>query len=213
MIATVTNISAIKFSMKARHTVKRIFLTLAMATCCITAAKAQIVAGSLVSPADSFNAMLSGTENQMMTLVKAMPAEKYGFAPSPAIFVASQKTEYSGVRTFAALVLHVTEANYGMGARLGGMKPDVDVASLAGLKDKDQIVAALAASFAFVHKAIGTMTVDNAFQSLRGTTTRATLAGGNVVHTADEYGQMVEYLRMSGVIPPSSAPPAPPKAK
>ena len=92
-----------------------------MATCCITAAKAQIVAGSLVSPADSFNAMLSGTENQMMTLVKAMPAEKYGFAPSPAIFVASQKTEYSGVRTFAALVLHVTEANYWQeGAALSG---------------------------------------------------------------------------------------------
>jgi len=184
-----------------------------MTTCCFTGAKAQIAAGSLVSPADSFNAMLSGTENQMMMLVKAMPAEKYSFAPSPAIFVASQKTEYSGVRTFAALVIHVTEANYGMGARLGGMKPDVDVGSLAGLKDKDQIVAALAASFAFVHKAIGTMTVENAFQSLRGTTTRATLAAGNVVHTADEYGQMVEYLRMSGVLPPLSGPPAQPKAK
>ena len=57
---------------------------------------------------------------------------------------------------FGALVVHVTQANYGMGARLGGIKPDVDLASLAKLKDKDQIVAALTASFAFVHKAIGT---------------------------------------------------------
>jgi len=169
--------------------------------------------GDPVSPADSFNAMLSGTENQMMMLVKAMPADKYGFAPSPAIFVASQKTEYAGVRTFAALVIHVTQANYAMGARLGGMKPNVDMASLAGLKDKDQIVEALAASFAFVHKSIGTMTLENAFQSLNGTVTHATLAAGNVAHTADEYGQMVEYLRMCGVVPPSSGPPAPSKAK
>jgi hypothetical protein len=171
-----------------------------------------MAAGSLVTPADSINAMLSGTENQMMMLVKAMPAEKYSFAPSPAIFVASQKTEYAGVRTFAALVIHVAEANYGMGARLSGMKPDIDMASLTGLRDKEQVVAALAASFAFVHKAIGTMTVENAFQSVRGTTTRATLAAGNVVHTADEYGQMVEYLRMSGVTPPLSGPPTPSKA-
>ena len=64
---------------------------------------------------------------------------------------------------------------------LGGTKPDVDMASFPGLKDKDQVVAALAASFAFVHKAIGTMTVENAFQSLGGPMTRATMAGGNVV--------------------------------
>ena len=192
---------------------KRISLVLVMATCCFAGANAQIAAGSLVSPADSFNAMLSGKENQMMLLVKAMPAEKYGFAPSPAIFISSQKTEYSGVKTFAALVIHVTQANYAMGARLGGMKPDVDMASLTALKDKDQIVAALTGSFAFVHKAIGTMTVENAFQSLNGPMTRATMAGSNIVHTADEYGQMVEYLRMSGVMPPPSGPPAPPKAK
>jgi len=144
----------------------------------------------------------------MMSLVKAMPADKYDFAPSAAIFVPSQKTDFSGVRTFGALVIHVTQANYGFGARFGGIKPDVDLKSLAQHKDKDQIVAALAASFAFLHKAIGTITTANAFESVNapggGSVTRATAAGGVVVHTADEYGQMVEYLRMNGVIPPAS---------
>jgi hypothetical protein len=144
----------------------------------------------------------------MMSLVKAMPADKYDFAPSAAIFVPSQKTDFSGVRTFGALVIHVTQANYGFGARFGGIKPDVDLRSLAQLKDKDQIVAALSASFAFLHKAIGTITTSNAFESVNapggGSVTRATTAGGVVVHTADEYGQMVEYLRMNGVIPPAS---------
>jgi hypothetical protein len=192
---------------------KRIFLILAMASCCIPAAQAQIAAGSVVSPADSFNASLTTTENQVMLLVKAMPADKYGFAPSSAIFLPSQKTDYIGVRTFGALIIHVAQANYGMAARLGGIKPDVDTAALASLKDKDQIVAALAASFAFVHKAFGTMTADNAFLSVAGPTTRATIASGNLAHTSDEYGQMVEYLRMNGATPPPSGPPAPPKAK
>jgi hypothetical protein len=100
-----------------------------------------------------------------------------------------------------------------MGARLGGIKPDVDLASLAKLKDKDQIVAALTASFAFVHKAIGNMTAENAFQSLGGPTTRASMAAGNIAHTSDEYGQMVEYLRMTGAAPPASAPATPAKTK
>nr|WP_213803250.1 DinB family protein [Granulicella sp. dw_53] len=191
---------------------KRLLLSAAM-FCCVVCSKAQTSTsntppGSIIEPSVALNAMLSGTENQMMSLVKAMPADKYDFAPSAAIFVPSQKTDFSGVRTFGALVIHVTQANYGFGARFGGIKPDVDLKSLAQLKDKDQIVAALAASFAFLHKAIGTITTANAFESVNapggGSVTRATAAGGVVVHTADEYGQMVEYLRMNGVIPPAS---------
>lgn len=191
---------------------KRLLLSAAM-FCCVVCSKAQTSTsntppGSIIEPSVTLNAMLSGTENQMMSLVKAMPADKYDFAPSAAIFVPSQKTDFSGVRTFGALVIHVTQANYGFGARFGGIKPDVDLKSLAQLKDKDQIVAALAASFAFLHKAIGTITTANAFESVNapggGSVTRATAAGGVVVHTADEYGQMVEYLRMNGVIPPAS---------
>ena len=191
---------------------KRISLSLALISCLSVAMQAQapggtstVAPGTLIEPSVSLNAMLTGTEVQMMSLVKAMPADKYDFAPSAGIFISSQKTDFTTVRTFGALVVHVTQANYGLGARFGGIKPDVDVKGLAALKDKEQIVAALAASFTFLHKAIGTITVANAFESLNGPTTRATLAGGAVVHTSDEYGQMVEYLRMNGVVPPASA--------
>jgi hypothetical protein len=140
-----------------------------------------------------------------------LPAEKYNFAPSQSIFVSSQKTSYEGVRTFGALVVHVAQANYGMAARFSGLKPAVNPASLAELKSKDEIVAALAESFAFVHKAIGTLTLENAFQSIAGTNSRVVILAGNLAHTSDEYGQMVEYARMNGVTPPPSGPPAPPK--
>lgn len=188
---------------------KRFLLSIAI-LCCAVCAEAQTSSTpTLIEPSTALNAMLSGTESQMMSLVKAMPADKYDFAPSAAIFVPSQKTDFTGVRTFGALVIHVTQANYGFGSRFGGLKPDVDLKSLPQMKDKDQIVAALSASFAFLHKAIGTITTANAFESVNApggaSVTKATAAGGVVVHTADEYGQMVEYLRMNGIIPPASA--------
>jgi len=88
---------------------------------------------------------------------------------------------------------------------LSGLKPDVDVKAIGSLTDKDKLVAALAASFDFLHKAIGTMTAQNAFESVKGTQTRASLAGFAIAHGFDHYGQLVEYLRMNGIVPPASA--------
>jgi hypothetical protein len=192
-------------------TMKQILVLFFAAICFATGARAQmgggaspIAPGSQVAPALALDALLESPETAMMSLVKAMPADKYSFAPSAAIFAPSQKTEYSGVRTFAGLCIHVAQANYRLGGRIAGAKPDVDVDSLAKLTDKDQIVAALQASFDFVHKSIATLTTANAFESVRGPMTRATSAAYVAVHTNDEYGQMVEYARMNGLVPPAS---------
>jgi hypothetical protein len=117
----------------------------------------------MVEPSKSFDSALTGFEGQFMGLAKAMPAEKYSFAPSAAIFAESQKTDYlspnnQGVRNFGQMVAHVAQANYFYGGRLSGVKPDVDVKAIGSLTDKDQIVAALEKSFAFVHQAMGTLT-------------------------------------------------------
>jgi hypothetical protein len=190
---------------------KRMVVMLALTGCCCMSAQAQmdtkapkIAPGTMIEPAKSFDGMLSSFEEEMVPLAKAMPAEKYDFAPSAAIFVAGQGTEYTGVSTFRAMVLHVAAANYSYGGMVSGMKPDVDVKGLANIKGKDDAVAALVASFAFAHKAMGTLTVQNAFESVRGTQTRASLAGGLVAHAFDHYGQLVEYLRMNGIVPPAS---------
>ena len=189
---------------------KRTFVLIAVAVMCVAGMAAQSAPGIVIPPADGFNAVLSTAESQVMALAKAMPAEMYAFAPSQAIFVPSQKTSYDGVRTFGGLIIHVAQANYIMAARFSGLKPDVDVKSLAELRAKDEINAALAASFAFLRKAVGTLTIDNAFQSV-GSTSRVVTVAASLAHTSDEYGQMVEYLRMSGITPPSSGAPAPPK--
>ena len=124
---------------------KRMVVMLALTACCITGAKAQmggtgtapkIAPGTMIEPSKSFDAMLSGLEEEMMGVAKEMPAEKYNFAPSAAIFAASQKTDYrspndKGVQTFGQMVAHVAQANYFYAGSLSGLKPDVDVKAIA----------------------------------------------------------------------------------
>ena len=163
-----------------------------------------VAPGSAVDPAKSLDASLTRLENLWMGVAQAMPAEKYGFAPSAAIFVPGQKVQYDGVRTFAQIVTHTIQANYNAFASVGGIKADVDVQAIGNLKNKDDIVKALAATFAFAHKAVANVTAANAFQSIRGTQTPVTAFAGAIGHAEDEYGQAVEYLRMNAIVPPAS---------
>lgn len=165
--------------------------------------------GTIATPAVAFDSQLSVIEGEMMSAVKAMPADKFDFAPSQAIFVPGQKTEFATVRTFAQEATHVAEANYFFYNIVSGLQPDRDPRAILKLTNKDDVVAALAASFAFAHKAIATLTPANAFEVIKspepGFQTRATLASVGISHCWDHYGQMVEYLRMNGIVPPASA--------
>jgi hypothetical protein len=159
------------------------------------------------SPAKALDDLLSLYEHDAMGVVSAMPADKYSFAPTPAIFAPGQSVKFDTVRTFAQQVTHVAEANYYFYSSLSGLKPDMDVKKLGDITTKDEAVAALAASFKFAHKAIATITPDNAFLPIKpvdGQGTRATLAAFGVAHGYDHYGQLVEYLRMNGIVPPGS---------
>ena len=169
----------------------------------------QPAAGTIVTPSQALDSELSLIEREMMGAVKAMPADKFSFAPSPAIFVPSQQTEFEGVRTFAQQATHVAQANYFFYSALSGLKIDANVRDMGKLTSKEDVVAALAGSFAFAHKAIATLTPANAFEVVTipepGLQTRASLAAFGIAHANDHYGQMVEYLRMNGIVPPASA--------
>lgn len=199
--------------------VKQTVAAVVLAVCCVTGVQAQgtetpKAATAKIDPSKSFDSMLSSFEKQFMGVAKAMPAEKYNFAPTAAIFAESQKTDYlspdnKGVRTFAENVKHVAQVNYMLAGIISGMKPETDVKAIGALKDKDQIVAAAQGSFDFAHKAMATLTAQNAFDSVNFTVlgpeaTRASTAGFLVAHGFDHFGHLAEYLRMNGLIPPSS---------
>ncbi len=182
--------------------------------CCCGAAWAQgeyqdekVAVGSAVDPAHAQEKLLGMFQYELMGVVKAMPADKFTFAPGPSNFASGSTATYSGVRTFAQQCTHLAQANYFFFASFGGPKPSVDVKSIANLKTKDEIVAALMASFAYAQQQVATITAANAYQGIDGVDgmhTRATVASFAVSHGFDHYGQMVEYLRMNGIVPPGS---------
>ena len=150
------------------------------------------------------NESVSNLESDFVPAAEAMPEDKFGFAPS--------EGEFKGVRTFAEQIKHVAAVNYELGAAILQEKPPVminDEAGPASITSKADIVQYLKESFAYVHKAIATINDKKLTATVRspwgeGMVTRLSLATGVAWHGYDHYGQMVEYLRMNGIVPPAS---------
>ncbi len=152
------------------------------------------------TPADVVNGLLNTVESEMVPLVEAMPADKFNFAPT--------NGNFKGVRTFGQQVQHVTMANYYMFSAASSLQAP-DMQSIKNMKTKEQLVQGLKDSFAFGHRAIGTLTTQNAMETVKpvdGISTRGGIMAFAIIHMNDHFGQMVEYLRMNGIVPPSSRP-------
>ena len=155
--------------------------------------------------ASVLDGQLTGVEHELVPAAEAMPADKYAFSPT--------QGEFKGVRNFGAQVKHIGCVNYIIGATILGTKPPVDMGDgedgPANIKSKDEIVKFLKESFTYLHKATNSINEANILQSIKapwGTepTTRLGMAVIGVSHPFDHYGQIVEYLRMNGIIPPAS---------
>ncbi len=184
-------------------------LALRLVGCCLmatasTCAFSQMAAtpakpaiGTKVSPAQTYDKLLSGMEKEFVDLAEAMPEAQYNFAPTAG--------EFKGARTFAQQVKHVAGSNYyffgGTGMSEADEKAKED--AIDKLTSKADIIKALKESFALAHTFIGGMTADNAFE-MTTAGTRAGMAAFGMSHFMDHYGQMVEYARMNGVVPPAS---------
>ena len=168
---------------------------------------AKVAVGTQMSPVQAQNELLNLFEHDFMGVAQAMPADKYGFAPTAATFTASQGAKFDGVRTFAQQISHVATANYYFASKILGEKMPVDPKSIDGLTKKEELLKAAADSFAYAHKALATITPENAYTAIDGVDglhTRSVVASFISAHGYDHYGQMVEYLRMNGVVPPGS---------
>lgn len=168
---------------------------------------AKVAAGSTMSPEQAQNELLNIFEQDFMGVAQAMPADKYAFAPKAATFTTAQGAKFDGVRTFAQQISHVTTANYYFASKILGEKMPVDPKSIQSLTTKEELLKAAADSFAYAHKALATITAENAYTTIEGVDglhTRSVVASFIAAHGYDHYGQMVEYLRMNGIVPPGS---------
>jgi hypothetical protein len=147
---------------------------------------------------------VSNAEREFVPAAEAMPEDKFGFAPTG--------DEFKGVRTFAEQIKHVAAVNYIYGGAILTEKPPVDVGDESGpasIKTKTEIITYLKDSFAYVHKAIQTINEKNLVEPVKspfgeGSVTRLGVATSVGAHCSNHYGQMVEYLRMNGIVPPAS---------
>lgn len=143
-------------------------------------------------------------EREFVSAAEAMPEDKFGFVPSDG--------EFKGVRTFAEQIKHVAAVNYIFGAAILSEKVPVDVGDESGptsVKTKAEVMSYLKDSFTYVHKAMQTINEKNLVDPLKspfgeGSVTRLGVATSVTAHGFDHYGQMVEYLRMNGIVPPAS---------
>jgi uncharacterized damage-inducible protein DinB len=152
--------------------------------------------------------LLKSVRDRIESAAKAMPADKYGFAPS--------EGEFKGVRTFGRQVKHLAATNYMLAAAALGEQPPADAGDEAGpeaVRTKEEILAYLDGSFVRLSEtvdAIGNTTVALKSSPISplpaAQTTRLALLVEALIHAFDHYGQMVEYLRMNGVVPPASLP-------
>jgi uncharacterized damage-inducible protein DinB len=129
-----------------------------------------------------------------------MPEEHYTFKPSP------------DVRTYGQLVGHIADANYGFCSAVAGEKPPAggftpETSIEKSKTTKADLEKALADSFTYCDKVHAGMTdaagaVTTKF--LTGEMAKLSILEFNTHHDFEHYGNMVTYLRIKGLVPPSS---------
>ncbi len=134
----------------------------------------------------------AGVKRNITRTAAEVPAEDYGFKPTPA------------VRSFAEVLLHVIQSQTHTCAAILGEEKTVTANAQSS---KDELAAALAASFAVCDAAYAALTDATAAQMVetpRGKHTRLGMLVGNTAHDGEQYGTMAVYLRLKGLVPPSS---------
>jgi uncharacterized damage-inducible protein DinB len=132
-----------------------------------------------------FNAIRRNLE----AAAEAMPADKYGFKLT------------SGQMSFAEWINHSTERNYSDCATLKGEGAPAAAAKVPGLKDKAEVSQALKDSFAYCAPALAGLDEQKVLASPQMTYSLLHI----VVHNNEIYGNLAGYLRVSGIVPPSTA--------
>jgi hypothetical protein len=176
--------------------------------------KSSPAAGASASPstpptiASAIDREISVVEKEVVEAAEAMPEDKFDFSPEKLNVPGS---DYKGVRTFGEQLKHIAASNYLIWSPITGEKPPDNVNDGKGpdnMKAKADIIKYVKDSFAFGHKSVATLNSSNLIEPITSKsgrqTTRLFQATFAAAHCFDHYGQMIEYLRMNGIVPPAS---------
>lgn len=161
----------------------------------------QGIAGGTPSLTAGIVQQYNGVKTNLLAAADAMPEDGYAFIPA------------NGERNFGGWVGHVAQAQLGTCSRIAGQTPDqATMTMLQGVASgtnasKADLVAALKKSFDACDAAYNGLTDANAGDAVpgRGNNSRVAALAGNVAHDNECYGSMAVYLRLKGIVPPSTA--------
>ncbi len=144
----------------------------------------------------SSNGFYEQIKNLVLRSADKLDEADYSFKPSP------------DVRSYGQLLAHIADAQYIMCGLVESGKP-VMKANEKTAKTKAEIVAALNDGFAFCDAQYRKVTDADAAKSVDwfgGQRTKLSILDFNIAHAFEHYGNLVTYMRIKGVVPPSSEP-------
>ena len=173
------------------------------ATLTSSAALAQAPTQGPVGPAAEVQTSYKRLRDNILKAADKMPAADYSFKPTP------------DIRSYARVLNHVTEAQFHACTALNGTKfeassvPNVPADPKPGEKvpEKEALITALKASFAECDKAYAGLTDASMAESIQMgpiKRSRTAFAWGNVSHDNEQYATLSLYLRLKGLVPPTS---------
>jgi uncharacterized damage-inducible protein DinB len=149
------------------------------------------------NPLSAYNRHIyGGVKAILLNSAEKMPEENYAFKPAET------------VRSFGQIVGHVADAQYMFcSAVLGEKNPSYKVEKTK--TSKAELIAALNDAFAYCDKAYDAMTDASGVETVKlmgGDTPKLSALSVNNIHTIEHYGNLVTYLRMKNIVPPTSDP-------
>src|SRR5690606_32557038 len=143
----------------------------------------------------SIKAQHETVKNYLLKTAELVPEDLYSYRPTPE------------VRSIAQLIGHVTDATINICGSAGGGKP-TPLNAEKTMTTKAQLSKALADAMAVCDKVIASMDDATAMETMKfflgGTSTRGMIIAFDTVHNMEHYGNLVTYMRMNKIVPPSS---------
>jgi uncharacterized damage-inducible protein DinB len=181
------------------RTILRVLLVCLIVPAAVTLGQEKPVTPALDNPLSTWNKMAYGrVKDILLRSAEKMPEESYSFKPTEV------------VRSYGQILGHVADAQYLFcSIALGEKNPDLKIEQTK--TSKADLIAALNAAFAYCDKAYDGMTDASATQMIKLFGNDAPRLGAltvNNMHDLEHYGNLVTYMRMKGIVPPSSEQPA-----
>jgi len=157
-----------------------------------------------VNPFSTFNKFAyKRIKTNLVRSAEKMPEESYNFKPTDA------------VRSYGQVIGHLADAQYGFcSIALAEKNPGLKIEETK--TTKADLVAALKDAVAYCDKAYDSMTDASGSQMVKFFGIEAPKLGvlsGNNIHSMEHYGNLVTYMRLKNIVPPTSEQPAGPQKK